>query len=143
MALLQGREAVMRHFRPLLSDHDITEQQWRVLRALAAADQPLTVGDVAEQTFLLGPSLSRIAATLQQRSLIERTTSATDQRRSNLSLTPNGRNLVNQVAPHSESVYRQIETSFGPMRLNQLLGELHDLTAALSPSNSGPSPPTS
>ncbi len=35
MALLRAREAVMRRFRPGLRDHGVTEQQWRVLRALA------------------------------------------------------------------------------------------------------------
>ena len=35
MALLRAREAVMRRFRPGLRCHGVTEQQWRVLRALA------------------------------------------------------------------------------------------------------------
>jgi len=29
MALLKARESVMAHFRPILREHDITEQQWR------------------------------------------------------------------------------------------------------------------
>src|SRR6266849_5130597 len=36
MSLLRAREAVMRHFRPSLRDHGLTEQQWRILRALAS-----------------------------------------------------------------------------------------------------------
>src|SRR5208283_3623306 len=36
MSLLRAREAVMRHFRPSLRRHGLTEQQWRILRALAA-----------------------------------------------------------------------------------------------------------
>jgi len=38
MSLLRAREAVMRQFRPSLRRHDLTEQQWRILRALAAID---------------------------------------------------------------------------------------------------------
>jgi len=38
MSLLRAREAVMRQFRPALRRHDLTEQQWRILRALAAID---------------------------------------------------------------------------------------------------------
>ncbi|MFT5000920.1 MAG: hypothetical protein ACI875_001925, partial [Planctomycetota bacterium] len=30
--LLRAREAVMRRFRPMLRLHDLSEQQWRVLR---------------------------------------------------------------------------------------------------------------
>jgi hypothetical protein len=38
MALLRAREAVMRQFRPSLRQHGLTEQQWRILRALAGVD---------------------------------------------------------------------------------------------------------
>ncbi|MGB8973723.1 MAG: homoprotocatechuate degradation operon regulator HpaR, partial [Pseudomonas capeferrum] len=32
LSLLQAREAAMAFFRPLLNEHDLTEQQWRVIR---------------------------------------------------------------------------------------------------------------
>ena len=34
LTLLQAREAAMSFFRPLLNQHDLTEQQWRVIRIL-------------------------------------------------------------------------------------------------------------
>lgn len=127
MALLQAREATMRLFRPLLAEHDLTEQQWRVLRALAATDEPLSIGEVAEQTFLLAPSLSRILVKLAERGLICRTTSPDDQRRIDLVLADTGRDLVRMVAPESEAAYNRIESKFGADRLDALLGELQDL----------------
>lgn len=131
MALLQARESAMRQFRPMLAEHDLTEQQWRVLRSLAATDKPMTIGEVAEHTFLLGPSLSRIIANLEERNLITRTVAATDHRRSNLSLAQAGHTLVGKVAPHSEATYTNIENTFGKKRLTLLLKELHDLTESL------------
>ena len=65
MALLQAREAAMRLFRPLLAEHDLTEQQWRVIRALAATEEPLDAGELAHRTFLLAPSLTRILQYLE------------------------------------------------------------------------------
>ena len=59
MSLLRAREAVMRQFRPSLREHGLTEQQWRILRALAAVDT-IEVTELARTAFLLGPSLSRI-----------------------------------------------------------------------------------
>ena len=59
MSLLRAREAVMRQFRPSLRQHGLTEQQWRILRALAATDA-IEVTELARVAFLLGPSLSRI-----------------------------------------------------------------------------------
>ena len=46
IALLEAREAVMSRFRPMLATHDITEQQWRVLRVLAEAG-PLEATELA------------------------------------------------------------------------------------------------
>ena len=34
LTLLQARETAMRFFRPQLNLHDLTEQQWRVIRIL-------------------------------------------------------------------------------------------------------------
>src|ERR1700681_3876673 len=56
MSLLRAREAVMRQFRPSLRNHGLTEQQWRILRALAAVDA-IEVTEMARLAFLLGPRL--------------------------------------------------------------------------------------
>ena len=114
----------MRLFRPLLAEHGLTEQQWRVLRALAAADGPLDVGQIADDTFLLAPSLTRILGNLETRSLVSRRTDAADQRRASIALTDQGRQLVGEIAPSSEATYKQIEQSFGTERLAALLDEL-------------------
>jgi homoprotocatechuate degradation regulator HpaR len=127
MALLQAREATMKLFRPLLAQHDITEQQWRVLRALTTNDEPVDAGELASTTFLLAPSLSRILVNLDGRGLITRTVDPGDQRRSLISLSPAGSDLVSAIAPESEARYGQLEAAFGTERLARLLSELHDL----------------
>src|SRR5260370_37868021 len=71
MALLRAREAVMRRFRPGLRSHGVTEQQWRILRALAHS-APLEVTALAESTFLLAPRPSRILPRLEARRYINR-----------------------------------------------------------------------
>jgi len=124
MALLQAREAAMQLFRPLLAEHDLTEQQWRVLRALAASQEPLEVGALVEATFLLAPSLSRILKDLDSRDLINRSPVATDQRRAEISLTDHGRSLVAQIAPQSEAIYTKIERAYGQAELGHLLRQL-------------------
>ena len=125
MALLQAREATMRLFRPALAEHGLTEQQWRVLRALAASAAPLEVGELADSTFLLGPSLSRILTNLEGRGLVARRTVQSDQRRNEISLSRIGQTLVSEVAPTSEAIYNRIEAAFGKNHLSALL---HDLT---------------
>lgn len=133
MGLLRAREAAMARFRPLLTANDVTEQQWRVLRALTSAEQPLSVGELADRTYLLGPSLSRILTHLEDQALVTRRTSPTDQRRFLLALTDEGHELVAAIAPRSEAAYNQIELDFGKQRLADLLGELAALEAVLQP----------
>ena len=124
MGLLRAREAAMRLFRAHLARHDLTEQRWRVLRALSedpsTGGPTLDVGEVAERTFLLGPSLSRAL----------------------LSLTDAGRDLVATVAPESESIYATIEERFGADRLAHLLSDLHELEDALADVAPTPVTPT-
>src|SRR3954470_20526895 len=79
MSLLRAREAVMRQFRPSLRIYGLTEQQWRILRALSSVES-IEVTELARLAFLLGPSLSRILRDLEARQLVERKTAETDQR---------------------------------------------------------------
>jgi homoprotocatechuate degradation regulator HpaR len=127
MALMRARESVMRYFRPVLSEHDLTEQQWRVLRALRDADAPMSVGELAERTFLLGPSLSRMLASMDERDLIERATAA-DARRAEINISARGRQLVSEIAPSSEHAYGQIDALLDPGELDVLYSLLAKLS---------------
>ena len=130
MALLRAREAVMRRFRPSLRSRGVTEQQWRVLRALAHSG-PLEVTALAESTFLLAPSLSRILPDLQTRGYISRRQLDSDLRRTVVSLEPKALKLIAAHAPDSESIYDSIARSFGQERLDQLFKLLRELEETL------------
>jgi len=130
MLLMRSREAVMRLFRPALRAHDVTEQQWRVLRALAYVG-PCEVTELARITFLHPPSLSRISRDLFRRGLIQRETGATDRRRGIISISKRGMDLIKTVAPESESGYAEIRQRFGAKRLETLQQALQDLEATL------------
>src|SRR6202011_4540822 len=104
MSLLRAREAVMRHFRASLRDHGLTEQQWRILRALASVDT-IEVKELARGAFLWGPSLSRILRDLEARHLIDRKAAKADLRRGVLSISAKALKLIEAVAPSSEAIY--------------------------------------
>jgi homoprotocatechuate degradation regulator HpaR len=130
MSLLRAREAVMRQFRPSLRRHDLTEQQWRILRALAAIDA-IEVTELARTAFLLGPSLSRILRDLDARGLIERKTAKTDLRRGVISISEKGLKLMEVVAPSSEAIYAAITKRYGAKKLAELQDMLGALEASL------------
>jgi homoprotocatechuate degradation regulator HpaR len=131
MSLLRAREAVMRQFRPSLRCHDLTEQQWRILRALAAIDA-IEVTELARTAFLLAPSLSRILRDLEARGLIERKTAETDQRRGLVSISDKGLRLMEVVAPSSEAIYAAITRRYGAKKLAELQDMLATLEASLA-----------
>jgi homoprotocatechuate degradation regulator HpaR len=131
MSLLRAREAVMRQFRPSLRDHGLTEQQWRILRALASVDT-IEVTELARVAFLLGPSLSRILRDLEARHLIERRVAKADQRRGLVSISAKGLKLIEIVAPSSEAIYAAITRRYGARKLAELQDMLRELEGSLS-----------
>ncbi|WP_157018328.1 homoprotocatechuate degradation operon regulator HpaR [Mesorhizobium xinjiangense] len=131
IALLRAREAVMSRFRPLLAKHEVTEQQWRVIRTLGEVGS-LEANELAERACVLAPSLTRIIKSLEDRGLIARTRHESDGRRVLLTITPTGLALIRAVAPESAKIFAELEARYGRERIDALLDQLEELTAALS-----------
>ncbi len=136
MSLLLAREAVMNRFRSSLNLFNITEQQWRVLRALSSIPE-IEVMELARVTYLLAPSLSRILRDMEARKLIERRQAPDDLRRSLISISPSGLKLIDAVAPYSEGIYADITETYGRQKMELLQQMLKELTDAM---NGLPSP---
>jgi len=126
MALLRARELVMANFRPMLARHDITEQQWRVLRELAEGG-PLEATELAERASVLPPSLTRIIKLMKERRLITRSKVKGDGRRAKLAISPTGLALIEELAPERRAIYDAIERRYGAERHEELLDLLEQL----------------
>lgn len=131
MELLKAREAAMARFRPMLRDHGLTEQQWRVIRALSYYDS-IDATELARRSFLLAPSLTRILQYLESEKLVKRSSDVRDQRRAMFALTRKGHGLYAKVAPDSESLYEDIESEFGSDKLEKLYALLADFYRKLA-----------
>jgi homoprotocatechuate degradation regulator HpaR len=132
MSLLRAREAMMRHFRTTLGEFNITEQQWRVLRALTSLDE-VEISQLAQITFLLPSSLSRILRDLEQRSLIARRQAPEDRRCTLVSIAPDGTALIERAAPEMEQIYGRITRALGADNLAALQRLLRELEQAAAP----------
>jgi len=145
MALLRAREAVMKTFMPHLRANDMSPQQWRVLRALFDAreqgQEEVEMSYLAEKCHLLLPSLSRIVQLLQKRGLIQRRNSRADMRRSMISLSDSGGELVKFMSVQSEARYEHITRVFGYGKLELLYELLEELTEKLSEADIADSDP--
>ena len=142
LLLLQAREQVMDRFRPVLNEHGVTEQQWRIVRALIDTG-PLEPREIGKLCRISSPSLAGVLARMEELGLIRRKRLDHDQRRVRVSLTPRSRSLSARMVPQIEARYRRIESLIGKefsVRFYRALDELIGALAAradLADSNDG------
>ena len=127
IALLKAREAVMGHFRPMLAQHNVTEQQWRVLRLLSERGQ-IDATELAQGAALLAPSLTRMIKALEDRKLIRTTKDAADGRRLLVRIDDAGAKLLEEVRPESLKIYEELELRIGHDKIEALVALLHEVT---------------
>lgn len=130
LLLLQAREGVMAHFRPILNAHGITEQQWRIVRALLERG-PLEPRQIGAVCLISSPSLAGMLARMDQTGLVRRERMAEDQRRVLVSLTAKSRALAAAMAPRIEAVYSAIEDHVGEALIGQFFASLDEMLAVL------------
>ncbi|MEO8122736.1 MAG: homoprotocatechuate degradation operon regulator HpaR [Burkholderiales bacterium] len=130
LLLLQARERVIARFRPLLNACGITEQQWRVVRALFEIG-PLEPRQIVTLCGISSPSLAGVLARMQEVGLVRRVRLDHDQRRVKVSLTPKGRTLAATMAPQVEAAYAELEVAVGPELVGQAYQLLDRLIVAL------------
>jgi DNA-binding MarR family transcriptional regulator len=75
------------------------------LAALAALErhESMTPGELAEHEKVQPPSMTRVIAVLEERGLVRRAPHATDRRQVVLTVTPEGRDLVQRVRRRREA----------------------------------------
>ncbi len=112
LLLLHAREAVLARFRPILNAHGLTEQQWRIVRALIDTG-PREPREIVALCGISSPSLAGILARMDDLGLIRKSPVAGDQRRVTVSLTAKSRKLAQTLAPQIEAVYAEIESALG------------------------------
>ena len=128
IALLRARETVMGPIREMLSQSDINEQKWRVLRVLDERG-PCELTQVAKDACLLLPSLTRIIRAMEEEGLATRATDPEDRRKTIASITDAGRALIVAHLAESNAIFARLERDFGHEKLEQLLDLLDELQA--------------
>jgi len=125
LTLLQAREAAMGFFRPLLNQHGLTEQQWRVIRILAEHG-PMENQQLAERTCILKPSMTGVLTRLERDGLVHRHKPANDLRRVHVCLSAEGQQRFEAMQASVAANYQRIEQKFGLQNMRQLLALLNE-----------------
>ena len=144
LLLLQARERVIAHFRPILNANGITEQQWRIVRVLleVPAREPREIGELCR---ISSPSLAGVLARMEELGFVVRRRLEHDQRRVRVALTPRARTLAARMAPQIDATYRRIEGVLGDefsARFQQMLDQLLATLAAPAGRTESAVPPT-
>jgi homoprotocatechuate degradation regulator HpaR len=124
--LLQSRETLMARFRPVLNQHGLTEQQWRILRVLLDEDG-LEPRQLCERCLISSPSIAGVLMRMEDAGLIKRERMSHDQRRVKVTITANTKKLGKRIAPMIEREYQELEKRVGVKQLQQVYDALDTL----------------
>ena len=130
LLLLHARESVIANFRPILNAHGLTEQQWRVVRALLDAG-PLEPRQIVTLCRISSPSLAGVLARMDDLGMVTRERLPEDARRLRVSLTDAGRTVAVAMSPLIEATYREIEARIGSDFTERFYRTLDELIALL------------
>jgi homoprotocatechuate degradation regulator HpaR len=116
----------MRRFRPVLNQHGVTEQQWRILRVLLDEDG-LEPRQLCERCLISSPSIAGVLMRMEEAGWIQRERMEHDQRRVKVSVTAATKKLGKSIAPLIEREYQELEQQVGVKQLQQVYDALDTL----------------
>ena len=131
LLLMRAREMMMQNFRPILNKRNLTEQQWRILRALYEAKE-LEPRELCEICCILSPSMAGILKRMEDLDLIIKVPSKFDRRRVEVLLAPGVETLVKEVLEENIKAYDEFAAKVGDELLYQLEDVLDQLLVKAS-----------
>lgn len=123
LLLMRVRESMMRNFRPILTEWNLTEQQWRILRALYES-HPLEPRELCEICCILSPSMAGILKRMEELNLIIKIPSETDKRRVLVEIAPDVEIMVKKVLTANMKAYDTFAKQIGENLLAELEANL-------------------
>ena len=110
----------------ILSTEDITQQQYNILRILRGSDAPLSTLKIRERMLDKMSDTSRIVDRLIAKELVLKNTCEKDKRLVDITLSPKGLDLVDQLDQYNERIdalLKGINESEAQM-MNQILDKI-------------------
>lgn len=118
--LLRTVDLLSRGPYQLLRDHDLSSNQYNVLRILRGAPEGLLCGEIASRMISRDPDITRLLDRLEKRALIGRCRENPDRRKVLVRITPAGLELLSRLDGPMCEVHRRQLGLLGPERLRDL-----------------------
>jgi homoprotocatechuate degradation regulator HpaR len=116
----------MGRFRPMLNQHGVTEQQWRIMRVLLDNDG-LEPRQLCERCLISSPSIAGVLTRMEEAGWIQRERMENDLRRVKVTVTAATKKLGKSLAPLIEREYLELEKQVGVKQLQQVYDALDTL----------------
>lgn len=103
--------------------HDLTHTQYNVLRMLRGAGEVgLAHGEITERLIMGVPDVTRLVTRLETRRLVSRERAAEDRRKVLHRITPQGANLLDEIAPDLRRFHDWLASEFAVRDREVLVG---------------------
>ena len=104
--------------------------RWRVLMVVQQ-NNPSSISEIADRAVMRLSTMTKVAQRLEKEGLLRLAPRATDGRRTDVFITPQGLEAVEKIRRVASRIYRQSYEDFTPGEVDQLLGLLRRALANL------------
>lgn len=122
------QRVIARDLGERFADEDTSVDQWRTMRTIGAA-AGISMGALAEQVQIPGPSLTRLVDSLADRALVYRRQSGSDKRRIDVHLSDDGRRLLRRLESIANDHQRLVERRISPEDIRSVVATLDRIQA--------------
>ncbi|GHF22774.1 MULTISPECIES: MarR family winged helix-turn-helix transcriptional regulator [Streptomyces] len=109
----------------------LTRAEFDILGTLRRTGRELTPGQIARETFASGAAVTKRLRILEDRALVARRPDDRDRRVAHLSLTDEGRELIDRLIPHQLGYEQALLEGLGTARQTELAETLAELLVLL------------
>lgn len=113
-------------------EFELSIWQWRII-AVLGEHEGLTSTEVAQRTLMDKPTVSRTAASLIERGVLERHIDRDDRRRAPMRLTDEGQAIYAAIIPRALASERELLDALTEQEISTLHGLLSRLASVVSP----------
>jgi DNA-binding MarR family transcriptional regulator len=118
--LLRTADLLSRGPAQLLRKHDLSSNQYNVLRILRGAPDGLLCGDIGCRMISRDPDITRLLNRLENRGLIDRCREDPDRRKVLVRITPAGRSALARIDQAICDIHRRQLGHLPPVQLREL-----------------------
>ena len=115
------KQVIHKTLEPLLKQHNLSAQQWHMLRMMAKRGQGITTTELAESAQITSGAVSQFINQLAEMGYIVRTEDPTDRRITVLSLTPKSVDLLKTLKTAMQKVLNESFSCLNNQELQELM----------------------